>query len=350
MQASVPVESEVTLDSKVAFLRQPSSYPEPVYRVEAIETHMSWVFLTDRHAYKLKKPVCHDFLDFRTVAARRHYCEEELRLNRRLAAPVYLGLVALSMNRRGNLQLGRHGAAIDWLVKMRRLPTEHMLDYAIRQRSAGADDIGRVAARMAAFYRACPPVAVEPEAYRAGFLRDIDRNEAELARPAYQLAAGQVHSLCRGQRDVLARHPDWFDARVRQGRIVEGHGDLRPEHVCLAPTVAVIDCLEFSRTLRILDAADELAYLALECERLGMAELGALLLASYAELSGDRPPPALLHFYQGFRAALRARIAIRHLDEEKFRYSAEWRRRCDDYLQLAQHHQDSISSVSDSPL
>lgn len=349
MQAAVPVEPDVMLDSKVAFLRQPSSYPEPAYRVEAIETHMSWVFLTDRHAYKLKKPVCHDFLDFRTVAARRHYCDEELRLNRRLAAPVYLGLVALSINRRGNLQLGRHGVVIDWLVKMRRLPTEHMLDYAIRQRSASADDIGRIAARMASFYRTCEPVAIAPEAYRAGFLRAIERNEEELARPEYGLAGGQVHSLCRAQGEVLSRHPDWFDARVRQGRIVEGHGDLRPEHICLAPPVAVIDCLEFSRALRILDAADELAFLALECERLGMAELGTLLLATYAELSGDRPPPALLHFYQGFRAALRARIAIKHLDEEKFRYSAEWRRRCDDYLLLAQRHQDSINSVSDAP-
>jgi aminoglycoside phosphotransferase family enzyme len=349
MRATPTDATEITLESKVAFLRQSSSFPEPAYRVEAIETHMSWVFLTERFAYKLKKPVCHDFLDFRTIEARRHYCEEELRLNRRLAASVYLGLVGLSINPLGSLELGEHGTVLDWLVKMRRLPSEHMLDYAIRHRSASADDIGRVAARMAEFYRDCPPVALDPAAYRASFLHTIERNEETLVQPVYQLSIDHVHSLCRAQRDVLSGQSGWFDARVEAGRIIEGHGDLRPEHVCLSPTVAVIDCLEFSRALRILDAADELAYLALECERLGMPELGEPLLRAYGDVSGDRPKRALLHFYQSFRATLRARIAIMHLDEEKFRYSDEWRRRGIDYLQLAQRHQDAINSVSDSP-
>jgi aminoglycoside phosphotransferase family enzyme len=349
MRSATPAAADVMLESKVAFLRQPSSFPEPAYRVEAIETHMSWVFLTDRHAYKLKKPVCHDFLDFRTLEARRHYCEEELRLNRRLAAEVYLGVVALSIDARGKLQLGKHGTVIDWLVKMRRLPTRHMLDYALRNRTASADDIGRVAARMTAFYRECAPIDVEPSAYRAKFLREIACNEEELSRPAYQLATGQVQRLCRAQRAVVNDRHDWFDARVREGKIIEGHGDLRPEHVCLHPAVAVIDCLEFSRDLRIIDPADELAFLALECERLGMPELGEALLRDYFARSQDRPHPALTHFYRSFRAALRARIAIRHLDEEKFRYSAEWHRRGAEYLQLAQAHQDSINSLTDSP-
>ena len=120
--------------------------------------------------------------------------------------------------------------------------------------------------------------------------------------------------------------------------IVEGHGDLRPEHVCLHPRIAVIDCLEFSRELRIIDAVDEVGFLALECERLGAPELGRILLRAYIENTGDSPAVALLGFYQSFRAALRARIAIRHLNEEKFRYSAEWRRRALDYLDLAQRH------------
>jgi aminoglycoside phosphotransferase family enzyme len=100
--------------------------------VEAIETHMSWVFLTHDHAYKLKKPVCSSFLDFSTMDARRHYCEEELRLNRRLAAEVYLGIVELTLNSLGHLQLDGSGRAIDWLIKMRRLPMHRMLDYCIK--------------------------------------------------------------------------------------------------------------------------------------------------------------------------------------------------------------------------
>jgi aminoglycoside phosphotransferase family enzyme len=345
-----PSIPEVTLESKVAFLRQATSFPESAYRVEAIETHMSWVFLTDEFAYKLKKPVHQALFDFRTLDARRHYCQEEVRLNRRLAERIYLGIVALSINGTGHLQLDKGGTVVDWLVKMRRLPTQHMLDYAIRTGAACADDMRRVAARLAAFYRACPPGMADPAAYRDALVLDKERNLHELGQPAYRLPAAQVRDLCRRQREVLDNRRDWFDDRVRAGRIVEGHGDLRPEHVCLAPEVAIIDCLEFSRALRTVDPADELGFLALECERLGAGELGISLLDSYSGVSGDRPSRALVHFYQSYRATLRARIAIKHLDEEKFRYSPEWRRRADDYLRLAKRHQDSISSTIDPPL
>jgi aminoglycoside phosphotransferase family enzyme len=135
-----PTVPEVMLESKVAFLRQPTSFQEPTYRVESIETHMSWVFLTDRHAYKLKKPVSYDFLDFSTIDARRFYCEEEVRLNARLAAEVYLGIVELTLNSLGHLQLDGAGAVIDWLIRMRRLPTRHMLDYAIKNGRASQED------------------------------------------------------------------------------------------------------------------------------------------------------------------------------------------------------------------
>lgn len=342
--------SDVALEAKVAFLRQPGSYPEQFYRVEAIETHMSWVFLTQSYAYKLKKPVCHDFLDFRRIDARRYFCEEEFRLNRRLAADVYVGVVALTIDSLGQLHLDGNGRVIDWLVKMRRLPAELMLDYAIRNGSVVDNDIRRIAFCLANFYLRCTIVEIEPSAYRAAFLRDIDRNEQELTRPEYRLANEKVIHLCRMQRMVLHHGRDWFDARVRSGKIIEGHGDLRPEHIFIGPDIAVIDCLEFSRDLRIVDPADELGYLALECERLDAPQAGALLLETYSKVCGDLPSRQLLHFYQGFRSMLRARIAIRHLAEEQFRHSAEWRRRAIDYLQLAEKHQDAISSVMDPPL
>lgn len=345
----MPVAPDITLESKVAFLRQPTSFREAAYRVEAIETHMSWVFLTDDFAYKLKKPVRNALLDFRSLEARHYFCKEELRLNRRLAAPVYLGLVALSIDALGDLHLEGHGIVIDWLVKMRRLPTQHMLDYKLNNGTASADDMCRVAKRLTAFYRDSQVVTLDPVAYRAALLRDINRNQEALSQVAYGLAIEQVNRLCHAHRNVLEKRRDWFDARVRNGKIVEGHGDLRPEHICLAPEVVVIDCLEFSRDLRIVDAADELAFLALECERLGMPDLGRVLLLTYGALSGDWPDAGLLHFYQSYRAAVRARIAIQHLDEEKFRYSGQWRRRANDYLRLAQTHQNSISSVIDSP-
>lgn len=338
MTIPLPLARDVTLESKVAFLRQPTSFPEAAYRVEAIETHMSWVFLTDGYAYKLKKPVCSDFLDFSTIEARQYYCEEEVRLNRRLAPEVYLGIVALTFDSLGHLQLDGGGAIIDWLVKMRRLPTQHMLDYAILHATASEEDIGRVAQRLAGFYRACTPSPIGTTAYRAKLLRHIDSNLQELSLPAYQLPTIQVNTICLAQRAFLQEMAELFDERVQAGRIVEGHGDLRPEHICLRPALAIIDCLEFSRDLRIVDAVDEIAFLALECERLGAAGLGAFLLRAYSNTSGDNPDAPLIHFYQSYRASLRATIAIRHLNEEKFRFSPQWPLRAREYLQLAEQH------------
>lgn len=341
---------DVLLDAKVAFLRQPENYPHPAYRVEAIETHMSWVFLAGAYAYKLKKPVRLALLDFRSLDARRHYCEEEVRLNRRLAPDIYLGTVALGTGEHGHLRLGGQDGIVDWLVRMRRIPVRHMLDHAIHQGNVRENDLRRLAAVLAAFYGRCSPVPIDPCAYRAGFSQQVDRNQRDLSRAAYRMPIAEVDELCRAQRALLACKREWFDRRVAAHRIVEGHGDLRPEHVCLAPEISVIDCLEFSRELRIVDPADELGFLAMECERMAAGHAGQLVLRAYAELAGDRPGAGLVHFYQGFRASLRAWLTIRHLDEDKFRYSAQWRRRAGAYLALARRHQALADAAPEGPI
>ncbi len=331
----------ISLESKLAFLRQPSSYPDPVYRVEAIETHMSWVFLTDDHAYKLKKPVHYGPLNFRKLEARRFFCEEEVRLNRRLAPDVYLAAVPLVIDAQHHLALGGEGDPIDWLVKMRRLPAQRMLDYMIKANVAQESDMQRIAALLARFYRNCRPERIDPDDYRRRFERDIAQNEEVLCMPAFRLPTRRIECHCALQRAWLERIDGLLASRVRNERIVEGHGDLRAEHVCLEDGLAIIDCLEFSHELRIVDAFDELSFLALECERLGKPQFGARLLLTYTELTGDAPDPSVIHFYQSVRAGVRARIAISHLLEEQFRYSAEWPRRAMEYLQLAEAHAEA---------
>jgi aminoglycoside phosphotransferase family enzyme len=326
------------LDAKVAFLREPSSYVEPCFRVEAIETHMSWVFLLDRHVYKLKKPVHYELLDCRSLEARRACCQAELDLNLRLAPEVYLGVVPLTCDRSGHLALGGRGSVIDWLVRMVRLPTERMLDYAIAHGTLSEGDLWRAATRLHAFYDALPAEQLDCGAYRERFRNRIDHNRRSLNTPAFDLPPGHVRALAADQGAMLTRLGGLLDERVRAGHIVEGHGDLRPEHIYLGEPVAIIDCLEFSRALRIVDVADELGFLALECERLGSATAGLALLLDYAGLSGDTPPLPVLHFYQSCRATTRALIAARHLLDEKFRHSPHWLRRSGQYLQLAERH------------
>jgi aminoglycoside phosphotransferase family enzyme len=327
-----------SLADKLAFLRQPEHYPEPTRRVEAVETHMSWVFLTDDFAYKLKKPVRYDYLDFSTPEARHADCEAELRLNRRLAPEIYLAVVPLLQTVDGSLSLNGQGQPVDWLVKMRRLPAERMLDALIRQRSVTEASIRGLARRLTVFYAGSVPEPISAHAYRQRLADKIAECLRELSRPEFNLPADRLAHIARTQAAFLQQHAHDFDARVARGRIVEGHGDLRPEHVCLLSEPVVVDCLEFKRDFRILDPLDELGYLALECERLGMPEIGAWLLAGYEDASGDRWPAPLLHFYQSIHASLRAKLAIWHLLDDGRHPPQTWIRTTHAYLDLAERH------------
>lgn len=332
------------LAAKLDFLGRPQAYPEATARVDAVETHMSWVFLTDTRAYKLKKPVCYPYLDFSTVDARRRDCEEEVRLNRRLAAEVYLGVVPLVRDAEGRLNLGGAGETVDWLVQMRRLPADRMLDHLLRSGAVTQAEIVRLARRLARFYAEAAAEAVTPAAYRHDLAGRIEDNLHELSSPAFGLDPGLLARLAGLQLGYLQGHAECFDSRVRQGRIVEGHGDLRPEHVCLRAEPVVIDCLEFRREFRILDPADELGYLALECERLHAPQVGDWLLDAYREASGDAPPAALIHFHQSCRAVLRAKLALWHLHDDGRHPPGKWVAAAAEYLELAQRHGDLAGS------
>lgn len=338
-----PHEHPIPLDAKLGFLQDPRVYPEPTSRVETVETHMSWVFLTDTRAYKLKKPVRYDYLDFSTPAARCRDCEEEVRLNRRLAPDVYLDVVPLVRDAAGRLRLGGEGEAADWLVRMRRLPADRMLDRLLREGRVTQAEIGRLAGRLARFYAALPVEVTAPEAYRQTLAARIEDNLRALTSPEFGLAAEGPARIARAQRGFLADRAAWFDRRVQEGRIVEGHGDLRPEHVCMLDQPVVIDCLEFNRAFRVLDRVDELGYLALECERLGAPEAGRWLLDAYAEASGDAPPAALVDFYQSCRAGLRAKLALWHLRDDGRHPPGHWVATTRSYLELAQRHAEAAA-------
>lgn len=323
------------IEAKVAALSTPGAYSPPAQSVEVVETHMSWVFLAGAFAYKLKKPARYDGLDCSTVGKRHFFCREELRLNRRLAPAVYLDVVALRRDGRGRLHLGGDGEVVDWLVWMRRLPAQLLLDRLIGEGSATPAHMRRVAAHLAAFYGQLAPAVTDVDRFAARVRGEFDALERELCDPACGLPVPDVVAVFGRLRAAWAACSEAFSARVRAGRIVEGHGDLRPEHVWLGEPLAIIDCLEFSAELRTLDVADELGFLALECDRLGAPELGRALFDAFSEITGDAPDPALVGFYQAFRACVRAKLAIRHLREACYRDDPKWARRARQYLALA---------------
>jgi uncharacterized protein len=329
---------EPALHDKVVFLCRTQAYADSVERVNAIETHMSWVFLADGWAYKLKKPVRYQFLDFSTLEARQRDCEEEVRLNRRLAPDVYVGTVPLTWDREGGLQLGGAGQPVEWLVKMRRVPAEQMLDRALAAGRARPHDAARVATVLARFYSSLVPVETSADAYRQHLADEIDACRIELERAVYALDPERVAAVAHDLIAFLEANKALICKRVEGRRIIEGHGDLRPEHVCLLEPPVVIDCLAFNRDLRILDAGDEISYLAMECERLDAAWFGRAILEAYREAAGDDVVEALVHFYSAFRALVRAKLAAWHTHDAPPEARAKWIGRALQYLGLAEVH------------
>ena len=296
----------VSLEEKIAFLRRSGSYAIATRHVTTIETHMSWVFLTGPYVYKLKKPVQLDFLDFRTVESRRQDCHAEVHLNRRLAPDVYLGVAPLTLETDGTLALAGQGETIDWLVLMRQLPTERLLDVMIRRRSATEAEVRPALELLARFYRDAEPAERDPDAFVERLAQSIRENRVALLRVDHDLPRPAVESVGARLLQMVADAAGALRSRVREGRIVEGHGDLRPEHVCLDDPPVIIDCIEFNRQFRIVDPADELSFLAMECERLGAGWIGDLAFTVYESETGDAGARELARLYMAHRAFLRA--------------------------------------------
>lgn len=325
----------VNLADKVHFLSEPKNYPERSSGVEVIETHYSWVFLTDRHAYKLKKPVQGVGFDFHSVAARRRNALAELHLNRRLAPWVYIGVLPLTCEGDGRLKVAGLGVPVDWLVKMRRLDTNEMLDRRIARGNWHYAELEALAHRLAWFFATARRVRLSLPQLLARIKAELRAtpNAFEIAgEPQLRTAAKRIVRRLEG---FLQRRGHLLRQRIRRRRLVDGHGDLRPEHVYLKGEPCIIDCLEFRADLRELDPVSELAYLALECRRLGGPGIAARLLRRYRSRTQDKTPPELLRFYTGFNALVRARIALQHLSEPGTRTSKEWTNRAATYLEIA---------------
>ncbi len=320
----------------VAFLSDPGSHRDRPRSVDVIETHISWVFLTDRYAYKLKKPVRFEFLDFSTPELRQRACQEELRLNRRLAPDVYLNVLGVTQAADGSLELDGRGSAVDWVVQMRRLPADRALDALLRNGRLESQEAGAIAGFLVDFYAGLPPRRIGAEAYRRALEQHVRANgEAFAEGPAAE--RGRMGRIQSAQLRYLAVQADDVEQRAVDGRIVDGHGDLRPEHIYLNGAPAVIDCIEFSEELRTVDIADELSFLAMECERLGDGGVGELVLKTYADASGDRVPPSLLDFYRAYRACVRAKVALLRR-EQKDGVQSPSSELFGQYVELAERH------------
>lgn len=321
---------------KLAFLSRAEAYGPAPARVAVVETHMSYVFLAGARVYKLKKPVRFPFLDFTTLESRERNCREEVRLNSRLSPSVYLGVAPLTFDAAAGFSIAGRGRIVDWLVEMRRLPDEEMLDKLILSGRLRDAHIGAIAETLSRFYCEAPPSVIAAAEYSKRFFDEQAINRDILSRTVRKLDRANVAAILDGLDRALIENRAALDARVTSGCIVDGHGDLRPEHICLTTPVAIFDCLEFNRDLRQVDPFDEMMFLGMECAQLGAEDFGRKLIAEMAQRLRRAPSAQLLSLYGAWRAVLRARLSIAHLLDASPRQPEKWEPLAGRYLELAQ--------------
>lgn len=303
-------------------LSQPGAFPVPVSRVDVRQTHISAVFLGGDCAYKIRKPVRLPFLDFSTLEQRRHDCEEEVRLNRRLAASIYLGVVPITRDVRG-LHFEGEGTPIEWGVKMRRLPEEATLQHQVLAGSVTVEQVSGLGKRLARFHKG---------ANRNRHIASFGRFEAvalnlrqnlELARPQMgQTVTEPVwNSLVARQEERLAELRPLIDSRAERGVPCETHGDLHLDHVYFFPEsrppddVAMIDCIEFNERFRYTDPIADMAFLVMDLKFHGRRDLARVFAEAYFRESGDEEGRLLLALFSAYRAAVRGKVEGMLLEE-----------------------------------
>jgi hypothetical protein len=312
-------DATLTASELLSFLENPASYPHAPDDVTILQTHISYVALTPPYVYKVKKPVDLGFLDFTTLARRRHYCDQEVTLNRRLCDAIYEGVVPISRTREG-LVLEDDTNVVEVAVKMKKLSADGFANAQLERGALTAQDLDRVAAKLHAFYEtrsSSPEIAA---AGRTEKLRvNTDENFAQteghvgplLSRPAYDTLRYATDRFYDQQGVLLNR-------RRAGGHIVDAHGDLRLEHVHLTPErVCIYDCIEFNERFRHIDVANDIAFLAMDLDVHGRPDLATHLV--YHMVRGLRDPelPRLVNFYKSYRAYVRGKVeGMRSLKDE----------------------------------
>jgi uncharacterized protein len=342
-------ERQVSLAEKVRFLSDRNVHGLVAETVEVVETHMSFVFLAGDRVYKLKKPVQRPFQDFTTLAARKANCLAEATINRRLAPDVYLGVTPLTLAPSAGLRLGGEGEAVEWLVVMRRLPEELMLDQLLASGPLEEKKAERLASRLAVFFRGATHGKISGPAYCERLRNEQAENRSLLTRRRFAVDHGRVPVVLDRMDAALGGARTLLESRAEQRRLVDGHGDLRPEHICFTDGVDIFDCLEFSADLRLVDPVEEIAYLGLECELLGAPTLGPDLLARIMREMGEAPPQGLFHLHFARKGLLRMRLSLAHLLDPAPRQPEKWEPLATRYMAMAEKGLDRWGVSPPSP-
>jgi len=279
---------------------------------ELIETHISWVLLGKDDVLKLKKPVNLGFLDFSTIERRQAACESELVLNRRLCPQTYEAVVPITVDSDGIHHVGGSGRVVDVAVRMKRLDDATRADNLLKAEQLELSHVERIADELVGFHAGAERSSAIDEFGRVDSIRKNVRENFDQTRnlAPKHITSEQEAQIEAAQLGFLESHQELFDQRIEQGRIRDGHGDLRLEHVYFRGTeLSIIDCIEFNDRFRYGDVCADLAFLTMDMRHHGRADYAEHLLSCYAQSSGDYDLYALVDFYEAYRAYVRAKVA-----------------------------------------
>jgi hypothetical protein len=284
--------------------------------VELVETHISYLFLTGAFVYKVKKPVDFGFLDFTTLEKRRHFCQQEVLLNRRLSPDVYLGLVEVRHDQ-GRYAIHGPGEAVEYAVKMRQLPRDRAMAQLLARGEVTPKMVQQLGQKVWAFHR---DAAASQEITRIGGLDTVRRNVEENFAQTEEYVGRTIsrelfHRVRAYSQAFLDARRGLFQQRAAEGRIRDCHGDLHTAQIFLVNGISIIDCIEFNERFRYSDVASDLAFLAMDLDHHRRPDLSRLLVQAYQEASGDTGLADVLDFYKCYRAYVRGKVTSFRLKE-----------------------------------
>ncbi|MEJ5377579.1 MAG: hypothetical protein WHX93_13470 [bacterium] len=328
------------MGSLIEDLMNPEAFPHPTREVELIQTHISLVFVGDEFVYKVKKPVDFGFLDFTTLEHRLHFCQEEVRLNRRLSPDMYLGVLTVVFD--GKAHTLKHNPAaqvVDYAVWMKRIPQHRLMKSLLARGELQEEHLKELSCVLARFAREAQTSAEialfgEPERFKVNTDENFSQTEPYIGRtiePQEHLA------LRRWTNEFYEHREDLFRERIRQAHIRDCHGDLHMEHVFFGEKVSIFDCIEFNDRFRYSDTLSDIAFLLMDLEFHGAWDVARRLWDLYREMAQERDVEELLKFYKVYRAFVRGKVNGFRLEDPHIpgAQKAEARLTARKYFQLA---------------
>ena len=302
--------SQTQLPELIQALLDPKSYPHSPPRVELVQTQMSFVFLAGDLVYKVKKPVNLGYLDYTTLEQRHFFCQKEVELNRRLCPEAYLGVVAIT-EQAGRISMDGSGQPLEYAVKMRHLPQEAMLNNLLVRDKVTPEMLASVAEKLAEFHgRAETSAAISGfgnlDVIRQNTVENFEQTEKNIG---ITVSPEKYKRIKDYTEDFLTQNASLFRRRLEEGKIRDCHGDLHAAHICFGDDgICIYDCIEFNDRFRYGDVASEVAFLAMDLDHYGRADLSRRFVSAYLAASGDTELEALLSFYKCYRAYVRGKV------------------------------------------